>query len=534
MNEQASAAGESSPAQAQRVKSGDLPNGKEIEVKFRTGPEGLNRALSLPVIMSASAPQAQKLRTVYFDTPAGDLRKNGIVLRVRKKGRAAPVLGFKRACTASGGPFRREEVEVRSPDFQPNLALFDAALSSELAGIIGDKPIEPRFETQIKRRTVLVDHSQSRIEVAFDEGYIASGERRVPLTEVELELKSGYEPDLYDLATRLAAELPLSLDFVSKAENGFRVTIQEKPLPVKAVAIEFGSGATLDDAVTAVVSNTLAQFVANWAALRETDHPESVHQMRVALRRMRSGLAMFKRVLPCPELNVLRAEARRIASALGPARECDVFRQSAEKGPLLHPDRPASCGNLLAEIEERRIAAYKDARALIDNPATSIFVLQVQRFLANRAWRGVLSGAELTALTMPAAQFAHDALDKLKARVMKRGKGFPDITDEARHELRIALKNLRYGAEFFGGLFDRGRKAKSYAGGISALQDILGSHNDMVSARQFLREISAAAGPAAEKGSGFMLGWHARGTAIADAELRGFWKAFRRADSFWK
>ena len=260
---------------------------------------------------------------------------------------------------------------------------------------------------------------------------------------------------------------------------------------------------------------------------------EELAAMRVALRRMRSGLAMFKRVLPCPEFDVLRTEAKRIASGLGPARDCDVFRHSAEQGPLLQPDRPAGCVTLLAEIEERRIAAYQDARSLIEKSSTSIFVLQVQSFLASRAWRGVLTSAELTSLTMPAAEFACDTLDKLKARVMKRGKGLPGIPDEARHELRIALKNLRYGAEFFNGLFDRRRKAKSYAGNISALQDILGVHNDVVGARPFLQKKTEAANPAVERASGFMLGWYARGAAIADAELRSSWKTFREAHTFW-
>ncbi len=533
MNEHSSAANASSPSKAHRVEPGDMPRGQEIEVKFRTSPEGLKRAFGLPFFVSASATQTRQLRSVYFDTPSGDLRKNGFVLRIRRKGRAALILGVKQAGSPVDGPFLRKEVEVRSPDFQPDLALLDAALASELLRIVGDKSIEPVFETQIKRRTVLVDHGQSRVEVAFDEGHIVDGEQRMPLTEVELELKSGFEPDLYDLAAKLAAEFPLRLDFVSKAESGFRFITREKPSPVKAAAIEFGPGATLDDAVKVIVSNTLAQFVANWAALRETDHPESIHQMRVALRRMRSALTMFKRVLPCPEFNLLRAEAKRIASALGPARECDVFRHSAEQGPLLHPDRPASCETFLANTDERRTAAYEAARSLIETPAASIFVLQVQLFLANRAWRSVLSSAKMKTLEMPAAGFAIDALDKLKARVLKRAKGLPDISDEARHELRIALKNLRYGAEFFSGLFDRRRKAKSYVGSLSALQDILGVHNDVVNARKFLEEISPAADPAAEKASGFILGWYARGTAIADAELRSAWKTFRRADTFW-
>ena len=246
--------------------------------------------------------------------------------------------------------------------------------------------------------------------------------RSVPLAEIELELKSGDEPDLYDLAMSLAEELALRLDFVSKGERGFRALAREPAGAVKAAPIRFAPEAKLDDAVQAVISNTLWHFVANWAALREAQDPNAIHQMRVALRRMRAALAMFKRVLPCAAFDLLRGEAKRIASALGPARECDVFRETAESGPLAHPDRPENCNSLFAAIEERRIAAYEDANSKIEDLATTLFVLKVQSLLARRAWRNALSGQELAQLTAPAADFAQHTLNRLRNRALKRGQ----------------------------------------------------------------------------------------------------------------
>ena len=438
-----------------------------------------------------STSRSQNLRSIYFDTAAWDLRKNGVVLHVRKTGRAAAVLCVKLTDTAAVGPVVSKEVEVRSPDLQPNLALFDENLGSELIRIVNDNPIEPKFERQIKRQTVLVNCGRSRIEATFDEGYLVGGEQRVPLNEVRLKLNAGDEANLYDLAMRAAEQFSLCLDFASKAEKGFHVTTKENRSPVKASSVQFGADATLDDWCDSDLSSTLAHFVANWAALRETQHPDCLHQMRVSLRRMRSGLAMFKRMLPCPDFDLLRSDAKRIATAMGPARECDVFRQSAEQGPLLHPDRPESCEALLKGLETRRLAAYKDANELIESPGTTLFVLKVQDFLARRAWRNGLSSSELPKLTMAAKEFARHTLDKLRSRVLKRGKGLSGLTDEARHNLRIALKNLRYGAEFFEGLFDRQRKSQSYISSITALQDVLGAQNDVVSAKQFLQELSA-------------------------------------------
>ena len=503
---------------------------RETEIKFSADPADLKRVLESPLFASASEVRNQLLRTIYFDTSESDLRKEGIALRIRKPGRNAAVLGVKAKLATGEGPFSRTEIEVRSRSLQPDLTLFDPATATALGLIVGQRPLEAQFETVIRRRSILVEFGRAQIEVACDDGHAVAGERRLPLTEVELELKSGGEGDLYGLALKLADEFPLRLELVSKAEKGFRLATSETPTAIKARGIEYDAEVTLDDAVIVVISNTLAQFVGNWPALRVTDQPEAVHQARVALRRLRAALALFGRALPCPAFEELRGEARRIASALGPARECDVFRKSALKGPLAHPDRPDQADGLLAAVEDRRAAAYRDVRALIEDLGTTRFVLKVFSLLARRAWRNALSGSELTLLAGPASKFAESALDRLRRRVKKRGEQLTELNDEERHELRIALKNLRYGVEFFGSLFGRRRIVRRYAGAVSLLQDLLGAHNDVATSRQFLDDLPEGM----ERMSGFILGWYARGTALADADLFDASTKFKKIEPFWR
>ena len=76
----------------------------------------------------------------------------------------------------------------------------------------------------------------------------------------------------------------------------------------------------------------------------------------------------------------------------------------------------------------------------------------MQRFLACHDWREVSAEVEPAKLRVPLRKFSRAALNKLRARVLKRGKAATD-SDEARHKLRIALKNLRYGVDFFTDLF---------------------------------------------------------------------------------
>nr|WP_281400186.1 CHAD domain-containing protein [Microvirga zambiensis] len=136
-------------------------------------------------------------------------------------------------------------------------------------------------------------------------------------------------------------------------------------------------------------------------------------------------------------------------------------------------------------------------------------------------------------MTAPIEEFATQTLDRLRNRALKRGKNLTELSDEARHDVRIALKNLRYGAEFYRGLFGRRRDQQGYLRTVSKLQDLLGAHNDAVTAKQFLSELAAVNAVGFEKASGFILGWQARGTTLADDALGAAWKTFKRAKPFW-
>src|SRR5580704_17601212 len=515
-----------------RVEAVKLPTGRELEIKFKTDAAGLKLALrsELLATYAADAPR-RTLRSVYFDTPAGDLRKQRMVLRVRKV-RGTHFMGLKWARPLAEGPFSSSEMAVRVPSLDPNITLFGEEIAAELSRVIEGRSLEQKFETQIKRRLRCLNIERSLIEVAFDEGFVVVGDRRQPLTEVALELKAGEEAALYDLAVRLADALPVRLEIMSKAERGFMLAADDRPLPVRAADLQFPTDATLDDAVETVIASALGQFVANWPAMEETHHRESIHQMRVALRRLRTALAFFDRVVPCDEFKIFRAEAQRIASAFSPARDWDAFREVVEDGPLTHyAQEGESFEALLTTVEGRRMAAYAIAQEVIDDPSTTRFVLKLRAFLARRAWRSALSGAELLRLTEPARLFAGETLERLHKRAFKRGRRLSQKPPEERHEVRVALKNIRYAAEFFSFFFSG---ARPYVRAVARLQDGLGAFNDEASAPHLLWDIEAAAGPQAAKAAGIVLGWCGRGTVIADDNLRKAWKSFTRTRPFWR
>lgn len=506
----------------------------EIEIKFQASRQALERVLAARQLQGTVLAPERELLSTYYDTPSRDLQRAGLTLRLRRKGRSIPVLGVKWSREAATDLFTRGEVEIRSPDGEPNIELFEPAIRDQLKASLGSQALEPVFKTHVKRRTVVIHHDRSEIELALDDGVVLANDQSRPLTEVELELKRGNVADLLGLARELAQDCGLSLAFEPKAGKGYRLAAQAAARPQKAKPMQLTRSASFDDAIATVIASCLAHFTANWAALRDSDAPESIHQLRVALRRLRSALGIFRKRIALPELEDIRTRARTIASALGPARECDVFRQNALAGPFRdQPHRLAAAARLLEAVEGHRVHSYVAARRIIDDPATSLFVLDVQTFLLKRSWRTALGPEDLGLLTSPARDFAGEVLDRLRRRALKRGKHLPDMPDEERHELRIALKNMRYAIEFFGPLFDDDKEQRNFLRLVSDLQEDLGAHNDAATAETFIGTLDLSADPHAHFAAGYLLGFYRHATVTADTHLARKWKRFRRAGAFW-
>ena len=495
----------------------------EIEIKFKTDAEGLQNVLQSPLFLTVAAVPAKELRSTYFDTAEGDLWSQGIVLRSRSIADKNWVLTLK-ASTGSG-PFRRTEIEVPSTQLKPDIALFNAKTAQDLYGIIGDKPLEIQFETQVKRQAAVVHEAGSQIEVAFDDGWILASEARLAISEVEMELKSGKESDLYGFALKALRELPLRLDFVNKSERGMRLRGLATVVPVKTQEINLLANATFDEAVATILNHTMEHFTGNWEALRTSDAPEAIHQLRVALRRMKSALAMFNHVAPCEDFQDLSDDIKRISTGFGPARECDVFHERIIHGPLAPKDKPVGSEALLKVIEDRRIAVYIQARSMLEDRETTVFVLKLQRLLAQQSWK-------VKKAKRP-RKFVRAILRRLYNHVLKRGKELSGIDERARHRLRISFKKLRYGVDFFGASLGKPRKTKQFIRHIVEMQDLLGFQSDAVSARNFLKALVPAVEESA-KISGYIRGWNDRSALSVENKLIAAWKAFKRAEVFWK
>lgn len=302
------------------------------------------------------------------------------------------------------------------------------------------------------------------------------------------------------------------------------------PRAVKARDISLLETDSVEDAAVCILSNTLDQFVANVPVFRMTEAPESVHQMRVGLRRLRAAAGLFRRVLGGEELEAARARAKTIAATLGAARDWDVFRDMLEHIPRARFDDESSFFALLDAVELRRRAGYRDALALLDAPQTRAFVDDLRRLLAARGWRRG-QGADAPG---SARAFASETLTRLRKRVVKKSRGLATLTADERHEVRIALKKARYASEFFHSLFAHRGRARAFGKALAQMQDGLGVYNDMATANRLLDEIESAGDARISGAAGFVRGWFAHAAQAGDAHAEESETRLRELKPYWK
>lgn len=334
---------------------------REIELKLDVPIHSLRRlnGSSLLKGAAASARKPASIVSVYFDTDKLKLRHKGLSLRVRRIGRHLRQT-IKQENGAGAALFARNEWEQDVGAKRPDLdAARDTALAPLLSKKLGER-LKPVFETSVRRKVFQIKSGASEVELSIDKGKVEAGRQSAPLCEVELELKQGQAADLFKLAKTLAQEVPVQLAVKSKADRGYALITAERPAAARAVPVALLPDADMQSALQAIAGACLHQLVANQPVMLDGD-PESLHQMRVALRRSRAALSLFSAVLTDAQTDALKAELKWIMGELGPARELEVFLKRVVK-PVADRKGPG-IAVLARELGRRREDAFSRARS---------------------------------------------------------------------------------------------------------------------------------------------------------------------------
>ena len=275
---------------------------------------------------------------------------------------------------------------------------------------------------------------------------------------------------------------------------------------------------SVEEAFRATVLECLAQVGGNAPAIRARD-PRGIHQIRVGLRRLQMALKSFGEYADTPALKTLGRRGRALAKVFGPARDLDVFAEELLPRLAAKFAEQESFNALHLALRHARGEAWDDALAEILNPEFGAFlndVAAVAETLPHNSTRiGKLSGL---------------ALGELYSEVRKRGKRTQGVYDARTHKLRIALKKLRYAAEFFAPLYSH-RRAASYIRSVKLLLDEMGEANDAHGVGILMQRLGDA--PELGFAKGVITGWFAvREKRLATRALKS-WRRFKRLKPFW-
>ncbi|MFE5487214.1 CHAD domain-containing protein [Streptomyces sp. NPDC056527] len=498
---------------------------REIERKYeateKAGLPDLTKARGVSAVLDRGVAE---LDAVYYDTADLRLAADSLTLRRRTGGEDA---GWHLKFPVASGI--RDEIRAPLADTLPT------PLARLLRSRIRDEDVVPvvRLRSSREIRHLVDDEGTLVAEVSVDtvhaERLTESG-GETSWTEIEVELADGADPTLLDAvekrlnkagvrpsasASKLARALAETTDPDSASADGTREAV-------------FRPGEdTAGGRVLAFVEEQIDAIIALDPAVRR-DLPDSVHQMRVATRRLRSAFKTYRKVLDRTVTDPIGEELKWLAGELGVARDQEVLLDRL-RGRIEEVPRTLLLGPVRSRLRIWNAAhgggARRTALAALDSARHLALLSTLDALLADPP---LLKGATKDAPPVLAKAVLKD-YDRLAGRV-DRALALPAGHDRdlAMHEARKAAKRARYAAE--AATPTLGKPAKRFAKRMKSVQSVLGDHQDSVVAREALRTLAIQAHAAGESAFTWGLLYGQEEAAGADRE-REFPQVWKRASA---
>jgi CHAD domain-containing protein len=501
----------------------------ETELKYEMPPGArLPQLDDLPTVCGESEPDDQTLTADYYDTDDLRLIRSGITLRRRRGGSDA---GWHLKLPAGG--HTRTEIQVP-------LERSASSVPDELAALVlaytrgaALRPVA-QLTTQRRRRILRDSAGASLAEVVADDVHArtmgaATGVSRWQEAEVEL---TGGTPSLLAAADKRMRQAGL--------RPAGRATKLQRALGDQLTAVgsagdEPGQAGepTAGQVVLGYLDAQLAALKSLDPAVRR-DMPDAVHQMRVATRRLRGALRVFRNVLDHEERDALAAELKWLGGVLGAARDAEVLSGHLQAAVRELPPEVVM-GPVEARVRAHFAPIAAGAREEVVEALESSRYYQLLDRLDAMAGGQVLAGLA----DQPAAGVLTRAVRRAGRKVRRRIRRAWSLPagpgrDLALHDTRKAAKEARYAAEAVSPVF--GKPAGRFAKRMKKLQSVLGDHHDGVVARGLSRELGVRAQLAGDNAFCFGVLYQLdvdRGRQLERQARRVWKKAARSRDRRW-
>ena len=423
---------------------------------------------------------SQSLAAVYFDTPDRDLARNKITLRRRTGGTDA---GWHLKLPAGADT----RTEVHAP-LEGDAAQVPESLRDVVLAIVRDRPLAPVARINTTRIVELLYGPDGAPLAEFCDDQVtasAEGGEEQFWREWELELKPGTDTAVFDrLTNRLLDAGAVPAGHGSKLARVLATSTPESE----------ESPGTAPTESTDPARRAVAQHVAElieWDRAVRSDVWDSVHQMRVTTRKIRSQLQSSEGSFDIADHEWILDELRELAAVLGVARDAEVLAERYERAIDALPE-----SDVRGPVRERLVEGAKKRYQM--GWKRSLTAMRSQRYFR------LLDALEALVASDPAPSATGEepaqlTIDSAYKRVRKAAKAArtaaedPDVSvedsNEALHRIRKRAKALRYTAAATG-------EAK-VADRAKAIQSLLGDHQDSVVSRTHLSrqaEVAHAAG----------------------------------------
>ncbi len=455
--------------------------GKEIELKFLFAEGDFPKVAAL-IAAQARTQSHQRLHAIYFDTPRHNLWKRGFTLRVRAAGDSYSQ-GVKRIVSSSSARDEWEEaVSGPTPDLE-QLKLTPLAGFRDKSVIA--RSLLPVFEVGVDRATYSLGAATGLIEGSIDRGAIKANAATLGICELELELKSGALPDLFNLAKNLVSQATLQPSTISKAERGYLLAKGAWGQAAKGSRPHLHADMPCRQAFREIGRTCLHDFHLNVPAMANFGEIEGVHQGRIAIRRLRAAMTFFKPMIFGGSYRRLNGELKWLAGLLGAGRDLDV----------LQPQLPHGTGTGTANswetevsnrIEGRRLLARRAAMESLESERGRRLFVDLLAWIESGAWQRQPSRKTEKSIFA----FARVRLKKRLLKLVTQAEDLANLDAGALHEVRKEAKNLRYMAEFFSALRGVANHQEHYKEMLACcekLQDAIGVIRDEEARTEFMR-----------------------------------------------
>ena len=442
------------------------------------------------------------------------------------------------------GLFERSEWEQNIEGDQPDLTgVKDTALGRILTDDVR-KALKPVFETKIERTSYRLNGNGADIIMVIDEGQILAPNSSQPVSEIELELKEGKPADLFRIARDILNIVPAHLEFKSKPERGYELVEKTQIAAETACDPELSAGMSAGRAFTLVGRTCLRHLVANVPAMMARDGA-ALHQMRVALRRLRAAMSLFSTVAGDDRAEAIKTELRWLAQELGPARDLDTLILEVIKPIRQQHGNEQGLVSIAKMFTRKRLKCYRQAQAAVQSARFRRLVLDTAEWVEAGPWSTSEDALKRARSEIPIEIYAADQLSHRYRRIRRRGRRIDDLNPEQLHGLRIQVKKARYASDFFSGLY-RGKKSakqcKKVKSSLMQLQNSLGRLNDIVTHKALFSDIitDRAKGLTEEQSrhrafaAGLIIGDQQAQIANLLERARKAYSRFDDAKAFWK